>query len=205
MIDKVYNVLTNPQFVSYAQNTNKAIITETGLKAAGRPLFILGDKHADKQTQKYAASKEFLYQILCLGVYLAIIPFVFKKGSYKLAKELFKEEAAIMPQFKNMSEFLKYNHYANQSLLERTESKTLGKFIGSLKPEIAQKVRPVLVESKNPEQYKHIKGCVEAGSILGSIIGLTILAPEISHLVLHPIMDFFHIQSPKAKNIDKTA
>ena len=32
------------------------------------------------------------------------------------------------------------------------------------------------------------KGAIELSSIIGSVIGLTLLAPELSHLFLHPIM-----------------
>ena len=76
----VANALTSNTVQTIAQNTDACVKIETGLKAVGRPAFTLIDKNTDKETRKYAASKELLYQLLCFGIYLAIIPPVFKEG-----------------------------------------------------------------------------------------------------------------------------
>ena len=60
MIDKVFNVLTNPSLVSTSQNTVAAVTIETGLKAAGRPAATLLDKHADKKTKVYSSAKNLI-------------------------------------------------------------------------------------------------------------------------------------------------
>ena len=39
-------------------------------------------------------------------------------------------------------------------------------------------------------------------SIVGSVVGLTLLAPELSHLVLHPIMKGLNMEAPKAKDVN---
>ena len=70
---KIRNVVANPKAAEFARNTVCAIAVETSLKAAGRPAFIYYDKHANKQSKKYAATKEFLYQSFCLGLYLSLI------------------------------------------------------------------------------------------------------------------------------------
>ena len=79
MIDKVFNILTNPSLVSTSQNTVASVTIETSLKAVGRPAATLLDNHADKKTRQYSSVKELFYQILCLGIYMSVIP-LFKKG-----------------------------------------------------------------------------------------------------------------------------
>ena len=46
-----------------------------------------------------------------------------------------------------------------------------------------------------PEKFNLIKGVIEFGNIVGSVLGLAILAPEVSHIIVHPTM--------KALGIDK--
>ena len=74
MIDKVANVLLNPKFVNFANNTTYTVTTESLFKATGRPVAIMMDNNVDEKTRKYAATKEGLYQLLCLGIYLTMIP-----------------------------------------------------------------------------------------------------------------------------------
>lgn len=87
MIDKVANILTNPSFVNLAQNTKACVTIESVFKATGRPAFIMMDTNVDKDTRKYAATKEGLYQLLCLGIYLTMIPLVFKNTVLKFHKK----------------------------------------------------------------------------------------------------------------------
>ena len=53
-------------------------------------------------------------------------------------------------------------------------------------------------------QYYIGKGGVEMASIAGSVVGLTILAPELSHLILHPIMKALHMDVPAKKTEEQT-
>ena len=79
MLDKVANILLNPKFVNFANNTKYTVSTESIFKATGRPAAIMMDKNVDEDTRKYAATKEGLYQMLCLGIYLTMIPFIFQR------------------------------------------------------------------------------------------------------------------------------
>ena len=88
MIGAIKSALTSSQLASIAQNTTQSVAIETTLKSIGRPGFILIDKDIDSDTKQYAAAKEFLYQATCLAVYMALIVPVFKKGGFKIAKEL---------------------------------------------------------------------------------------------------------------------
>ena len=72
MLNSISNVLTNNTFVNIAQSTKAAMSIETGLKATGRPAFILMDKNITPETKKYAAVKELIYQLTCLAVYTGI-------------------------------------------------------------------------------------------------------------------------------------
>ena len=57
-----------------------------------------------------------------------------------------------------------------------------------------------LLTKENPEKYDLIKGCVESGTFVGSILGLAILAPQISHYTVHPIMRFFGLEKNKSNS-----
>ena len=58
-------------------------------------------------------------------------------------------------------------------------------------------LREELLTKEKPESYDLIKGTVEAGTFAGSIIGLAILAPQISHHLVHPLMEFLHLDKEK--------
>lgn len=187
------NFITSNAFQSVAQNTDACVKIETALKAAGRPAFTLIDKNTDKETRKYSAAKELLYQLLCFGIYVAVIPPIFKTGGLKLMQKVLKREQ--LPAFKNAKEMLSYYHLAHMEKAERDGSK-LWKYIREelVDPKTGTKLKDYLKQSTKAEindldkMFKPLKGAIELSSIIGSVIGLTILAPEISHLVLHPIM-----------------
>lgn len=199
MIQGFVNTLTSNTFQTIAQNTDACVKIETGLKAVGRPAFTLIDSHTDKEKRKYAASKEFLYQILCLGIYMAIIPRVFKNGGFKLAQKIFKKEG--LPNFKNAKQMLAYHHLAHMKKSERFLEKNK-KHLDLITDDLVNpkdnnaKLIDYLKNyekgtlKKQEKMFELAKGSIEFSSIIGSVIGLTILAPELSHLVLHPIMKF---------------
>ena len=226
--------------ISVAQNTKAAVTIETGLKAAGRPTFTLMDKNVDEKTRRYSAAKELLYQSLCLGIYLALIIPVFKKGTFGIFKKIFKDEKDFQ-MFKNATEYLDYHKLATfsdkgsrnldkaEKLLAKAEkiqdaekAKNLREKAAKLK-ESGEKIRkedieklpqPLQAELKKTEipKFEMAKGAIEFSSLIGSVIGLTILAPELSHLVLHPLMKLFGMEKkPDAKpaeqeqHIDKKA
>lgn len=83
------NFVGNDKFAKFAKGTAGAVVVMTGIKAVGRPYFIYTDKNADEGKKKYAATSEFLYQLVCLGVTVAALP-LFQKGGFALAKKYFK-------------------------------------------------------------------------------------------------------------------
>ena len=199
MIDRIAGALSNSALLNLTQNTTVSVGVETTLKSIGRPGFILIDNDIDLETKKYAATKEFFYQVICLAVYLAVIPPVFKSGSYKLGKKIFGKDHPEFGKFKNMKEYLDYHKYAKQSHSDRCASlskvKSKNKFMHD-------GLREDLLQKESPETYDLIKGCVEAGSFAGSILGLAILAPQISHMLIHPLMKALHLDKTPDKKAD---
>ena len=199
MIDKIAGALSATTFVNLAQNTAASVSIETTLKSIGRPGFILIDNDIDSKTKKYAATKEFFYQVICLAVYLAVIPPIFKAGSFRLGKKIYGKEHPEFYKFKNVKEYLEYHKFAKKIYNDRKAS--LSK-IKSSKKFMHDGLREDLLNNERPETYDLIKGSVEAGTLVGSILGLAILAPEISHHLIHPIMKALHLDresSPKSE------
>jgi len=199
MIDKILNGLTS--ISSIAQNTAANVSITTGLKAVGRPAFIFADRNADAETKKYAATKEFLYQALCLVIYMLLIMRLFKKGGFWLAKnKIFKNKDGF-EMFKNCDEYLNFHKLADMTLAERQTPKNK-KLLDTITNKDLKKTLETTDEIK--ENYHLCKGAIEFSSIIGSIIGLTILAPQISHFILHPIMNALGIEKHGASGAPKT-
>ena len=210
MLGPLVNVITSNSFQTIAQNTDAAVKIETALKAVGRPAFTLIDKNTDKDTRKYAAVKELLYQLLCFGIYIAVIPPIFKNGGFKLAQKIFKKEG--LPAFKNAKQMLTYHRLAYMAPEERIldKNKKLLEIVGDVKnPKDGVKLIEYLVgkdgkggiHKKTMENqglmFELAKGSIELSSIIGSVVGLTILVQEISHLIVHPTMNALHLKPEK--------
>ena len=195
MIDKVANILTNPSFVNVAQNTKACVTIESMFKATGRPAFIMMDKNVDKDTRKYAATKEGLYQLLCLGIYLTMIPLVFKKYGFKLSQKILKKEKCI-PDFKNADEYLNYLKLASMPKKERAEHKLMKTFSDTLKesPDAKTTLKENLLMQDKPNKYIEAKGAIELNNLAGNVICLMFIEYENRNLILNPIMRFIGIE-----------
>ena len=201
MINGITSFLTSNTLSTIAQSTSSSVTIETTMKAIGRPGFILIDNNISPDTKKYAATKEFLYQATCLLVYAALVVPVFKHGAFKLGKKLLKNQTENFAKFKNLNEYTKYRKYAK---LEFNDRKTNTKIDKELSPELAQYLH---THEDTPERYDTIKGCVELGSLIGSVLGLAILAPQVSHVIIHPTLRFLGMEDPKKKseNLSQTS
>lgn len=183
---KIRNVVANPKAAEFARNTVCAIAVETSLKAAGRPAFIYYDKHANKQSKKYAATKEFLYQSFCLGLYLSLIN-KFKKVAYGIvSKKMTKNN----PENKR-----KLDLYENfQSKISAAKDK-------SAKNKLEAQLSHLLHTNKD---YHFGKGVRELSSIVATVFILALCAPISSQIILHPVMDLiFKDKKHKNNNSDK--
>lgn len=115
------NLLYSPAISRFTQNTYSAVSTETTLKAVGRPAFTLYDKEADLESRKYSATKELLYQGLCLAMYLSIIP-LFKRAGYRTLKSIIKNENKESKDLANVKLFYaELKKFKGQKLPERLQ------------------------------------------------------------------------------------
>lgn len=182
----INSILTNPSIYNITQTTQAQVAIETGLKAVGRPGFILLDNSISQNTKKYSATKEFLYQLTCIGLSLGVVIPVFKKGSFKIARKLFKDEP-IFNVFKNSDEFNKFYNANKDNRVEK------------LKEIYTQKS----LQYSDEDMQKHIylaKGMIETTSIAGSVLGLSIMAPLISRPFIRPILSKVLPEKTEDKN-----
>ena len=189
MIEKI---ITSPALYNLTQATQAQVGIETGLKAIGRPGFILLDDTISGNTKKYSATKEFVYQLTCLVASICIVIPVFKKGSFAIARKLFKEEP-IFRIFKNSDKF-------NNFYKTNKDNKIVK--LRELYGKDSQKYT-------DEELQKHIdmaKGMIETTSIAGSILSLSMLAPMVSRPFIRPILRKFGIEETGQKqNLDTKA
>ena len=165
-------ILTNPAIYNITQTTQAQVAIETGLKAVGRPGFILLDNSIDNNTKKYSSMKEFLYQLTCMVVSLGVVIPVFKKGSFAIARKLFKDEA-VFQAFKKSDDFNKFRKLTQDEKISKLNE----------------------INSQNSKNFdlkdmneNLAKGMIEVTSIAGSILGLSILSPLISRPLIRPVL-----------------
>lgn len=162
---------TNPKFAEFARNTVCAISVETTLKATGRPAFIYYDKHANKQSKKYAATKEFLYQSFCLGLYLSLIKPISERVNSFVSKKL----SAKSPENKRKLEL--FNRFQSEIRAEKDSN---------ARKKLENQLSRLLHTNKD---YHFGKGVKEFSSILSTVFILALCAPIASQIILHPVMD----------------
>lgn len=200
MLGPILNTIANPNITNVVQNTVAQVGIETTLKAIGRPAAILVDKNISNDTKEYASAKEFLYQTTCLLTYLILIVPLFKKGGFKFAKNvLFKHK----PEFQKFESLKEYEHYYKLTKKSLNDRKlTLQK--EKVKDKYTPELRYDLENNANPENYPLIKGTIEGFNILGSVLGLAILAPQVSHAFIHPTLRLIGLEEKKDKKHTKT-
>lgn len=184
MISGIQNLISNPTLYNMTQSTVTQVTSETCLKAIGRPAFILGDKQIDPQTKKFSATKEFLYQLTCLGIYLSMIH-QFKRSSFSIGRKLFKNES-VFKAFKHPGEFMEYYKMDDAARAKRLD-------------EINKNLQSGDKFVKENLNINLGKGTIETCSIVGTVLGLAILAPIVSHPLIHPILKVMGLEENKNK------
>ncbi len=199
MISAISKVITNPYLVNIAQSSDASVATKTTVNSVGRPGFILIDKNIDLETKKFAATKEFLYQATSLLVYMALIVPIFKNGAFKIAKKyLYKGEQGFS-KFRNAKEYLDYRKFAEKTKNDRIQSLGKDNSVDKFKHD---NLREALINEVTPEKYNNVKGAIEVGNIVGSIVGLSVLAPNVSQVLIRPVLKVLGLDkkvAPKAE------
>ena len=199
MISAISRVITNPYLVNIAQSSDASVATKTTVNSVGRPGFILIDKNIDLETKKFAATKEFLYQATSLLVYMALIVPIFKNGAFKIAKKyLYKGEQGFS-KFRNAKEYLDYRKFAEKTKNDRIQSLGKDHSVDKFKHD---NLREALINEVAPEKYNNVKGAIEVGNIIGSIVGLSVLAPNVSQVLIRPVLKVLGLDrkvTPKAE------
>ena len=213
MINGIGKILTSNSLNNITSSTNSQVMLETTLKSIGRPGFILIDNEINEDTKRYAAAKEFLYQATCLLVYAALVVPVFKRGAFKLAHKVFDKS-----EIGSFTSLKQYNHYLK--LCDTTPTnriQILGKEIkGTSIVGSDGKARRRLVkdeydavmlkelqktdEKDPPNTFHKLKGAIEFGNILGSVFGLAIFAPQVSHAFIHPALKILGLEKKPEKS-----
>ncbi len=183
MISAIQSFITSPSLYNMTQSTVTQITTETCLKAVGRPAFILADKDIDPQTKKFSSTKEFLYQMTCLGIYLAAVMPILRKGTFALARKMYKDEP-VFKAFKNSGDFMKYYKMKDTEKAAKLE-------------EINKNLKDGNKFTKENINEDFAKGLTELTSIIGSVTGLAVIAPIISHPLIHPILKTMGLEENK--------
>ncbi|MBO5739435.1 hypothetical protein J6R97_08870 [bacterium] len=204
MINGLTSALSNATLSRIAQSTTSSVSIETGLKAVGRPSFILADGKIEPQTKRYAAMKEFLYQATCLATYMLIITPIFKNGAFKISKLALGKTEDAFKKFKSAKEYLSYKKLAVMPQKIRLEKINEAKKPFKFSDDLLSHLKTV----EDAEQYNIVKGAIEFGNIVGSVLGLAIFAPQVSHIIIHPVLKAIGMEkeeSPKKELIKQNS
>ncbi len=192
MITSLAKMIISSPLTTMAQSASTQVAVETTMKAIGRPGFILIDNNIDPDTKKYAVAKEFLYQATCLLLYMTLVVPLFKEGAFKIGPKLFKDHAADFAKFKSANDYYKYRKYADKPFeSDRVVNNKIDRLFNA-------DLRKELKTKENPNLYTRVKGTIEAGNILGSVLGLAILAPQVSHAIIHPCLRALGMEEKKS-------
>lgn len=197
------NFVSNPRMAEFAENTFISLSVQTGLKMLGRPGFIIVDKKADNKTKKYAAVKEFSYQAICFGLYLAVVPPV-KKCFYKL---LTKKLGAKSEENKsNIEAYNQHKHKIEDLHVAMKKQIKLAKDKAEkshLHEQLLGRTNTLKSEIKQNPKFHLGKGATELSAITASVLILAGLAPQIGTYLIHPTMKALGLE--KKTNSNKIA
>lgn len=93
--------------------------------------------------------------------------------------------------FKNAKQYLTFKRLATIKKDDRIKALNQEKY----KNFFSEEIKKELTQKEKPEQYNLIKGVIEFGNTVGSVLGLAIFAPEVSHLIIHPELKYLDKES----------
>ena len=115
-----------------------------------------------------------------------------------MSKYLYKGEQGFS-KFKNAKEYLDYRKFAEKTKNDRIQSLGKDHSVDKFKHD---NLREALINEVTPEKYNNIKGAIEVGNIVGSIVGLSVLAPNVSQVLIRPVLKVLGLDkkvTPKAE------
>ena len=127
---------------------------------------------------------------------------IIKKGGFKLAKNHIFKNTEGFEHFENVKEYMHYRKLASNPSVKNRLS-TLDKEIYSENILVKDKYDDTLLkelEKEKPNKFDSVKGAVELSNIIGSVLGLAILAPQVSHAFIHPALKFLGLEDKNKKN-----
>ena len=124
------------------------------------------------------------------------------EGPLDLLLHLIKESNMSIKEVKIAEitdQYLKYNKLASMSKTDRTATLAKDKY----KNMFSETLQKELKNKEEPDQFHVVKGAIEFGNIVGSVLGLAIFAPQVSHMIVHPTLKFFGFEREEEKNKQK--
>ena len=199
MLSAITNTIANQHLANIALNPIAQVSIETTLKAIGRPAAILVDKDISPDTKQYAASKEFLYQATRLLTFLGLIVPLYRKGGFQLAKKVLFKDKPEFQKFENVKEFEHYMKLTKKSIEDRRLTLQKEKVKDKYHPD----VRKDLETNENPETYPLIVSTIGVFNLMGSVLGLAVLAPQVSHMFIHPALRLLGLEEKNKKGTEE--
>jgi hypothetical protein len=193
----VKSFMSSTKTAEFIENTVYAVSVETALKMIGRPIFIMMDKEADSsEKKKYAAVKELLYQGLCFSLYVSLMTPV-KNFIYKIISKNLRnnpDNKLKIDEFNLRQKQLHHLEEVNKEILAQAKNKIERTKFKKENYEKILRFKDSIHGNKNLALGKGIK---ELSAIIGSVLMLTIVAPQISHFIIHPIMEGLNMEQHK--------
>ena len=59
------------------------------------------------------------------------------------------------------------------------------------------------LKKETPEKFADVKGAIEFSNLIGSVLGLAIIAPQLSHAFIHPALKFLGLENKDKKKINQ--
>jgi len=208
MLNGIQNIIASPTFYNMTQGTTSQMAIKTGLNSIGRPGFILMDKKIDPHTKKFSATKEFLYQVLSLCLYLGLIMPGFKKGAFSIAR-LFCKNEAVFKAFHKPADFKAFHKLSTVeekiAKIKEINEKTGRSFIYEIKQEGKPLTKTNRKNIINEDSEDLATGVIETSSLVGTALGLAVIAPLTASKLIHPILKLFKLDNDNknVNNIDK--
>ena len=170
------NLVTSAEAASWVQNSAFQMISECGVKAVGRPAFIMSDTKSDFKARKYSAIRETFLQLFSMGAFfLGIIPV--QKLGFKFLKNRTKlKDFKVLENIHSFEEFSHVFGAFTKGKIETTAQEAL--------------------------ELQKAKGSLELIKICGSIGILTILCPLLATKLVLPTMQFLGLAEKKSETDD---